>query len=96
MIGKDSAICYSLLQSRKIDAWLAERDFLKTQYSLSKEALTKANKIIEDQDQLSQKYKLDSEYWRKIAKKRNRETAAISSGIGAVAVGIILYLALKK
>lgn len=96
IIEGDSAICYSLLQARKIDAWLLERDFLKGQYKLSKQAIEKANKIINDYETLTEKYKFDASYWKKIAKKRNRETAAISSGIGAVAVGVILYLVLKK
>jgi hypothetical protein len=96
MIGQDSAICYSLLQARKIDAWLAERDFLKSQYSLQKKALTKANSLVKSYDELSATYKLDAEYWKKIAKKRNRETAAIGSGIGAALVGTIVYFVLKK
>lgn len=96
IIGKDSAICYSLLQARKIDAWLSERDFLKSQYKTAKEAIKQANKLVKEQEQLSDKYKLDAKYWKKIAKKRNRETALIGSGISAAAAGIILYLVLKK
>ncbi len=90
MIGPDSAICYSLSQSQKIDAWLQEKDFLKGQYLLQKEALLKAEELAESYDQLSATYKLDAAYWKKIARKNNRQTAFISAGVGAAAVVAIL------
>ena len=96
LIDGDSALCYSISQARRIDAWLEEKDFLKGQYTLQKEALQKAEKLAESYDQLSATYKLDAEYWKKIAKKNNRQTAFIASGVGAVAAGVILYLVLKK
>jgi hypothetical protein len=96
LIDGDSAICYSLPQTRKLESWLAERDFFKSQYGLQKEALDKANILVRSYEELSDKYKLDSEYWKKLARKRNRETAFITSGVGAVASAIIIFLALKK
>lgn len=96
LIEGDSAICYSLDQSRRIDAWLEEKDFLKGQYKLQKEALAKCEQLAESYDQLSSTYKLDAEYWKKIARKNNRQTAFVASGVGAVAAGVILYLVLKK